>query len=166
MVVLYASSTAWLHDGSHSYRCALGRGGIGSKKREGDGVTPIGRYPMRRLLYRADRLNRPITKLPVGEIKPDDGWCDDPGDVAYNRPVELPYKASAENLWRHDGLYDLVVTLGHNDDPVVPNAGSAIFLHVASIRYDPTDGCIALSLCDLLDLLPKLDLDSEIQINI
>ena len=166
IAVLYASSDALLHSGSHAFRCALGRRGIGWKKHEGDGVTPKGRYPMRRLLYRADRMYRPNTKLPVHKIEAHDGWCDDPSDSAYNRPVKLPYKASAEKLWRHDSLYDLVVILGYNDDPVVPYAGSAIFLHVASIGYGPTEGCIAVSLRDLLALLPNLDRDSKIQIDI
>ena len=94
-----------------------------------------------------------------------DGWCDDPGDAAYNRAVTLPYRASAESMWRADGLYDLVVITGHNDDPVVPGRGSAIFIHLASPDYGPTEGCVALSRPDLLAILPFLADDSEIQID-
>jgi L,D-peptidoglycan transpeptidase YkuD (ErfK/YbiS/YcfS/YnhG family) len=82
-----------------------------------------------------------------------DGWCDDPADVRYNRSVTLPYRASAERLWRLDHLYDLIVVLGHNDEPVVAGDGSAIFLHLAAEDYAPTQGCIALSRPDLTALL-------------
>ena len=123
-------------------------------KREGDGATPVGRFALRRLLYRRDRLPAaPATALPAAVIGRDDGWCDDPGDPAYNRPVRLPYPASHERLWREDGLYDLVVVLGHNDDPPVPGLGSAVFLHVARPDYGPTEGCVALARDDLLVLL-------------
>ena len=93
-----------------------------------------------------------------------DGWCDDPGDAAYNRPVALPYKARAERLWREDGLYDLVVLLGYNDDPVVPGKGSAIFLHIARDDYGPTEGCVALSRADLLEVLKTADAGSRVVI--
>lgn len=98
----------------------------------------------------------PTTRLPIAPIAPDDGWCDAPEDRNYNRPVKLPYPASAENMWRDDGLYDLVVVLGHNDDPVVPYAGSAIFIHVAAPEGTPTAGCIALTREDLLSVLRAL----------
>jgi L,D-peptidoglycan transpeptidase YkuD (ErfK/YbiS/YcfS/YnhG family) len=137
-----------------SFRCALGRGGIRADKREGDGATPVGCFALRRVLYRPDRLVEvPRTGLPVAPIAPKDGWCDDAGDPAYNRPVTLPYAASHEEMWRADGLYDVVVVLGHNDDPVVPGQGSAVFLHVAKPDYEPTAGCVALHLGDLLALL-------------
>jgi L,D-peptidoglycan transpeptidase YkuD (ErfK/YbiS/YcfS/YnhG family) len=137
------------------WRCALGRGGVANpgEKREGDGATPAGTWPLRRLLYRADRLSAPKTELPVAALTPTDGWCDAPGDPAYNRPVTLPYPASAESLWREDGVYDLIVVLGYNDTPVVAGHGSAIFLHVARPDYSPTEGCVALAQADLLALL-------------
>ena len=138
-----------------SFRCALGRGGLTRDKREGDGATPIGAWPMRRLLYRADRIDPPATRLPFLEIGPQEGWCDDPSDPAYNRPVRLPYPGRHERLWREDALYDLVVVLGHNDDPVVPGGGSAIFLHVARPDYGPTEGCVALARADLTCVLAE-----------
>jgi L,D-peptidoglycan transpeptidase YkuD (ErfK/YbiS/YcfS/YnhG family) len=135
--------------------CALGRGGVSTAKREGDGCTPAGTFPLRRVLYRADRVAAPRTRLPVSAIGRHDGWCDAPHDPAYNRPVALPYRASAERLWREDRLYDVVVVLGHNDDPVVPGAGSAIFLHVAAPGHAPTEGCVALALADLMTVLER-----------
>lgn len=136
-------------------RAALGRSGVidESGKREGDGATPLGRYEIRRVYYRPDRVERPETVFPVRAIEADDGWCDAPSDPAYNRPVRLPYPASCETLLREDELYDLVVVLGHNDDPPQPGAGSAIFLHCKRGDYEPTEGCVALARRDVLDFL-------------
>lgn len=154
-LVVYAPGWA-LWDGVR-LRCAVGRGGIRADKREGDGATPAGSWPMRRLLYRPDRIAAPPTRLAADPIAPQHGWCDDPDDALYNRPVHLPYRARAERLWRADGIYDLIVPLGYNDDPVVPGAGSAIFLHVARPDYAPTEGCIALAQADLLRVLADGD---------
>ena len=153
--------------GDRATRCALGRGGVvgAGAKREGDGCSPAGVWPMRRLLYRPDRGPVAATRLPSGAIGPDDGWCDDPADGAYNRPVSLPHPASAEALWREDGLYDVIVVLGHNDAPVVPGAGSAIFLHVAAPGYAPTEGCVALARADLDVLLARAGPDDALAIS-
>ena len=134
-------------------RCAIGRSGIAARKMEGDGATPAGRFPLRRVLYRADRADRPRTGLPCQAIASRDGWCDAPGDPRYNRPVGHPYPASAERLWRADACYDLLAVIGFNDDPVVDGAGSAIFLHVARPGYAPTEGCVALAMEDLRTVL-------------
>jgi L,D-peptidoglycan transpeptidase YkuD (ErfK/YbiS/YcfS/YnhG family) len=134
-------------------RCALGRGGIRADKREGDGATPEGTFVLRRVLYRPDRLAPPKTRLPVRAIDPSDGWSDDPADPLYNRPVTRPHSFSHEALWRDDRLYDVVVVIGHNDDPVVAGGGSAVFIHVASPGFRPTAGCVALALPELLALL-------------
>jgi L,D-peptidoglycan transpeptidase YkuD (ErfK/YbiS/YcfS/YnhG family) len=144
-----------IHWPGHQARAALGRGGVrpAADKREGDGASPAGVWPLRAVLYRPDKGAPPATALPVQPISPDDGWCDAPDDPQYNRPVSLPYPASAERLWREDGVYDLIVVLGHNDDPVVPGMGSAIFLHLARPGYPPTEGCVALARGDLEALL-------------
>ena len=98
----------------------------------------------------ADRLVLPPTRLAATAILEEDGWCDDPADPLYNRPIKRPYAGKHERLWRADALYDLIVVLGHNDGPVVPGAGSAIFLHQARADWGPTEGCVALALPDLL----------------
>jgi L,D-peptidoglycan transpeptidase YkuD (ErfK/YbiS/YcfS/YnhG family) len=140
--------------GNKTWRCAVGRGGIALKIREGDGISPIGCWPIRRIFYRADRLDRAPSKAftctPIGR---QDGWCDAPDHPDYNRLVQLPFAASHEEMWRDDHLYDVVVVLGQNDDPVVPGAGSAVFLNVARPEYSPTAGCAALSKEDLLEFL-------------
>ena len=155
-VIFEATSEGWLDLGrGRRARCAFGRSGVvpAGDKREGDGKTPLGDWPLRRVLYRADHGGAPQTALETRAIMPDEGWCDAPADPCYNQPVRLPYPASAEKLWRDDRLYDLVVVLGHNDDPVEPGMGSAIFLHLASHDYRPTEGCVALRRPDLETLL-------------
>jgi L,D-peptidoglycan transpeptidase YkuD (ErfK/YbiS/YcfS/YnhG family) len=142
--------------GAGPRRCAVGRAGLGFKQREGDGVTPIGSWPLRRVLFRADRVDPPGTSLPVEKIDPDDAWCDIPGDPNYNRLVRLPYATLDERLWRHDHVYDVIAVVGFNDEPVIQGNGSAIFLHVARGDYEPTVGCVALALEDLLVGLSQL----------
>lgn len=133
--------------------CAIGEGGIKRDKREGDGATPAGRWPLRAVLYRPDRVQRPATALPVRALAPEDGWCDDPADPAYNRRITRPYGTRHEALWRDDAIYDLIVPLGYNDDPPIAGRGSAIFLHIARADYSGTAGCIALARGDLEALL-------------
>lgn len=142
--------------GAGARRCAAGRSGIGIKQREGDGITPIGKWPLRRVLFRADRLAPPLTVLPVEKIEPDDAWCDIPGDPNYNRLVRLPYTTLDEKLWRDDHVYNVTAIVGFNDAPVVRGKGSAIFLHLAREDYAPTAGCVALALDDLLSALGQL----------
>lgn len=145
--------------------CALGRGGIRTDKNEGDGATPAGRFALRRLLFRPDRIAPPPRcVLPTAALTPADGWCDDPADSAYNRAVALPYPASCEALWRADAVYDLIVVIGHNDAPPVAGAGSAIFIHCARPDFAPTEGCVAFAAADLIDLLARLAPDSAIDI--
>jgi L,D-peptidoglycan transpeptidase YkuD (ErfK/YbiS/YcfS/YnhG family) len=135
------------------WRCALGRGGVRQFKLEGDGATPAGLLALRRVLYRADRGTIPRAAVPREPIAEQDGWCDDPSHADYNRQVRLPHPARHEELWRRDGLYDVVGVLGWNDAPVERRRGSAIFLHVARADYAPTEGCIALAREDLLAVL-------------
>lgn len=156
LVLSRKGNATFLDWGMGPRRCAVGRGGIADKSAEGDGVTPRGRWEIRGVLYRPDRVKPPATFIEAKPIARDDGWCDAPPDKNYNRPVKLPYAASAEMMWRDDALYDVVVVLGFNDTPVVPGKGSAIFLHVAKPDFSPTEGCIALSREDLLDAVTNL----------
>lgn len=135
------------------YRASLGHGGVRDDKREGDGATPRGLLPLRRVFYRADREAPPRASVPVEPLCEADGWCDAPGDPCYNRRVTVPYSGRHECLWRRDGVYDLVAVLGWNDAPTVSGRGSAIFLHVARADFAPTEGCVALAAADLRRLL-------------
>ena len=147
-------------------RCALGKGGLvaAADKREGDGASPAGVWPLRRVFWRADRLARPETRLETVPLRPHDGWCDAPDHPLYNRPVTRPFPASHEALWREDAVYDLIVELGHNDAPPVPGLGSAVFMHLAKSDYAPTEGCIALSEADLRTVLKKARSGAAVEI--
>ncbi|MCW9044791.1 MAG: L,D-transpeptidase family protein [Alphaproteobacteria bacterium] len=149
----------------HHYTCALGRSGIGKKQKEGDGLTPLGTFALREVFYRADCIGKPKTNLPVHPISKDMGWCDDPNSKEYNKKVNLPFEGSHENLWRDDRLYDLIVVVSYNDDPVIPNKGSAIFLHVAKSGYQPTEGCVAFALDDLRTILKDCSNEVVLKIN-
>ncbi len=159
-----AKPSGFVEFGPHRFACALGRSGVKTLKREGDGATPRGRFPLRCALYNPASARRLRTGLSLQRIGRDDGWCDASGDGNYNRPVCHPYKASAERMWREDGLYDVVVVVGHNDRPRLRGRGSAIFMHVARPGLLATEGCIALRRGDLQLLLSRLSPRSGIVI--
>jgi L,D-peptidoglycan transpeptidase YkuD (ErfK/YbiS/YcfS/YnhG family) len=142
--------------GSFCVPCALGRSGIRALKREGDGATPRGRWAFEKVYYRADRVARPRTGLRLARLAKSDGWCDAADDRNYNRPVQHPYPASAEEMWRSDHLYDVVCVLNHNARPRVRGLGSAVFMHLARDGYAPTAGCIAVKRSHMLRVLARL----------
>ena len=147
------------------YACVVGKSGIRADKREGDGATPSGSYPLRACYYRPDRITPPpLTELPLIALSPADGWCDDPTHPLYNKPVKLPFSARHETLWREDHCYDLIIPLGYNDDPVIPGKGSAIFLHLMHDDGRATEGCVALRKADLVELLPQLSSTTKLVI--
>jgi L,D-peptidoglycan transpeptidase YkuD (ErfK/YbiS/YcfS/YnhG family) len=146
------------------YAAAIGKTGVTAVKAEGDHASPIGNYALRAVYYRADKIQKPTTSLPVHIIQKTDGWCDDPAHPLYNRKISTPFDASHETLWRDDDVYDLVVILGHNDNPPMPGKGSCIFMHVARENYEGTEGCVALSLPDLQDLLGRVAPNTQISI--
>ncbi len=145
---------------------ALGKGGVKPEreKREGDGASPLGSFGFLRVFFRPDRVKQPIVTLPSQGLSPDMGWCDDPDHAFYNKQVRLPFGPSHEKLWREDHLYDLVVVISHNDDPVVPGLGSAIFVHCAHIDFRPTEGCVALQKSDLLRFVRLIRPDDQLVI--
>lgn len=146
----------WLTAGALTLPVALGRGGIRANKREGDRATPRGTFRLVRLWWRADRYPRPMTALPVHRIRPDDGWCEDPTDRRYNKPVKVAPGSMADRLARDDHLYDFIIELDHNTRPRVTGHGSAVFIHAARAGLAPTAGCVALPLKDLRRLLTQL----------
>jgi L,D-peptidoglycan transpeptidase YkuD (ErfK/YbiS/YcfS/YnhG family) len=157
-------SQGWLVAGPLRVKVALGRGGIKADKREGDGATPRGQFRLVRLWWRADRLPRPITRLPVRRIGLQDGWCEDPIDRRYNHPVRLSEHRSGDRLWRDDHLYDLIIELDHNTRPRIARRGSAVFVHIARRGFAPTAGCVALAPKSLTRLLAQIDLNTRITI--
>ena len=153
-----------LRRGNLALPVALGRAGIKANKREGDGATPRGRFRLKRLWWRADRMARPATRLPVRRIGPDDAWCEDPSDRRYNHAIKLSPSSFGDRLWRDDHLYDLVIELDHNTRPRVKERGSAVFIHVARSGLRPTAGCVALEARALRRLLAYLSTRTLIEI--
>jgi len=143
--------------GGRRYACTIGRAGIApaGEKREGDLKTPTGKFPLRCVYYRPDRVEKPVTDLPVIALTPEDGWCDDPAHPAYNTHVKLPFAARHEKLWREDHVYDYIIPLGYNDEHIVPGNGSAIFMHLMRNDGVGTEGCIALNKADLAALIQR-----------
>jgi L,D-peptidoglycan transpeptidase YkuD (ErfK/YbiS/YcfS/YnhG family) len=146
----------WLTAGQLTIPVALGRGGILANKREGDGGTPRGTFYPLRLWWRADRHPRPRTFLPVRAITPADGWCEDPADRHYNRPVRLIDGSGGDRLSRADHLYDFIIEIDQNTRPRIAGRGSAVFLHLARPQFAPTAGCIAMTRPAMLRLLSRM----------
>jgi len=159
------SSLAWASLGEKRWRCVVGAGGVREDKVEGDGATPVGDFPLRHIYFRNDRLVLPTVRLPARAINEHDGWCDDPRSPAYNRLVRIPNDWSHEKMWRDDGLYDLVVVVGYNDDPPEGEWGSAIFLHIAKDDYSPTQGCVAFKREDLMELITLIGPETKINVH-
>ena len=150
--------------GSQRIPVALGRSGVKANKREGDGATPAGRFRPVRLWWRKDRSPRPAALLPARPINPADGWCEDPADRRYNRPIRLEPSASGDRLTRPDALYDLVIEIDHNTRPRIAGRGSAVFIHVARPGLTPTAGCVAMPAPALRRLLRRLGRNTRIVI--
>jgi L,D-peptidoglycan transpeptidase YkuD (ErfK/YbiS/YcfS/YnhG family) len=163
LIVENPSSARW---GQNRYRCAIGKNGIidAEQKREGDAKTPAGRWVMREVFYRADRVAKPETRLPVRVLSPDDAWSEDPKSPDYNKLIKRACTEDEGSLWRNDHLYDYLVILGYNDQPVQPGMGSAIFFHLARETYGPTAGCVTLSMPHMLTVLRDADKNSCVSV--
>jgi L,D-peptidoglycan transpeptidase YkuD (ErfK/YbiS/YcfS/YnhG family) len=161
-----SETTGTLKIGPEVFRCTLGRAGVvfARDKKEGDGKTPLGAYPLRQVLYRADRVPKPETGLKTEILTPDTGWCEDPSHVDYNKKITLPHAAVHDRMTRDDNLYDYTVVIGYNDAPAVAGRGSAIFLHLARPDFGPTAGCVGLRAEDMKVVLKLLDSSSTITI--
>jgi len=151
--------------GSLAFPVALGRAGIRANKREGDGGTPRGRFRLRQLWWRADRMIRPATLLPARRIGPQDAWCEDPSDRRYNRAMMVPSQHPGDRLRRADQLYDLIIEIDHNTRPRVAGRGSAVFVHIARPGLAPTAGCVAMPKPRLRQLLARLGPRTRIYIH-
>jgi len=163
MIIINKSS--YLKYKNFRFRCALGKAGIGKKKKEGDNITPIGLYKIVKIYYRKDRIKKISSKFELIKITKNIGWCDDPNSKKYNQIINLPTKYGYEKLYRKDNIYDLILVLNYNMNPAIKNKGSAIFIHIANKKYQPTQGCIALKKDNLLKLISKINKNIKIKIN-
>ena len=148
----------------YKVKCAVGKRGISQKKREGDLITPVGRYRIKYVLYRKDRIKKIQTQLRKIIIRKNMGWCDDPRSKNYNKLINLPFNYSYEKLFKKENIYDIILVLNYNMGPVKKNKGSAIFIHIAKKNYKKTQGCIAVKKTELLKILRKIDINTKIKI--
>ena len=147
------------------FKCALGKSGIRKKRTEGDNITPKGNFKIIKIYYRKDRITKINSAFKLIEIKKNMGWCDDLKSKKYNQLIKLPTKYRHEKLFRNDRIYDLILVLDYNMNPVIKNKGSAIFIHIAKNNYCKTKGCIALKREDLIEIISKIKRDTKIIIN-
>ena len=150
---------------NYKIKCAVGKRGIGIKKREGDNITPKGIFKIKSIMYRKDRISTFKSKINSLVIQKEMGWCDDPESKQYNKLIKFPFNFSAEKLYRTDNIYDIVLVLDFNSNPVRKNKGSAIFIHIAKKNYGSTEGCVAISKRDLKIIIKKINKKTIININ-
>jgi len=162
--MIIVKKSGYLKYKNFKFRCALGKGGIKQKEREGDFITPKGKFKLIKIYYRADRIKKISSALKKIKIKKNIGWCDDVSSNYYNKQIKINKKFSHEKLYRKDNIYDIVVVLNYNLNPIIKGKGSAIFLHVAKKNYKKTQGCIALKKNELLNLVSKIKRNTQIKI--
>jgi len=134
---------------NYKVKCAVGKRGIGIKKREGDLKTPKGKFKISYILYRKDRVGNLTSKLKKVVIKRNMGWCNDPKSNDYNKLIRFPFSFTAEKLFKKNNTYDIILVLNYNSNPIKKNKGSAIFLHIARKSFMSTEGCVAIKKSDL-----------------
>ena len=148
----------------YKVKCAVGKRGIGLKKKEGDLITPIGQYKIKYILFRRDRIKKIQSKIGKIEIKKNMGWCDDSRSKEYNKLIKLPFNYSHEKLYKKENAYDIILVINYNMNPVKKKKGSAIFIHVASKSYKKTKGCVAIKKTELLKIIKEIKKNTKVKI--
>ena len=146
-------------------KCAIGKKGIGYKRKEGDLITPLGEFNIKYILYRKDRV-KVSSKLKKKVIKKNMGWCDDPKSNHYNKLVKLPFDYKHEKLYKNENIYDIILVLNYNMNPIKKNQGSAIFIHVAKNNFKRTKGCVAIKKIDFIKLIKKINPYTKVKISL
>ena len=149
---------------NYKLKCALGKRGIGYKKKEGDLITPIGKYKIKYILYRKDRIKKIYTKIRTIVIKKKMAWCNDPESKDHNKLIKIPSDFTFEKLYKKENNYDIVLVLDYNMNPIIKNKGSAIFIHVAKKNFKKTEGCVALRKIHLLKIIKLLKNNTKVKI--
>jgi L,D-peptidoglycan transpeptidase YkuD (ErfK/YbiS/YcfS/YnhG family) len=163
--MIIVKKTGYLRFKKLKFKCALGKAGIKKKSKEGDNITPSGAFKIIKIYYRKDRIKKFKTQINKIKIKKNMGWCDDPNSPNYNRLIKIPYKYKYEKLYRKDNVYDLIMAINYNMNPIIKKKGSAIFIHVASKNFKKTAGCIALKKNDLIFLASVIRKNQKIYIH-
>ena len=151
--------------GNYKVKCAIGKRGIKNKKEEGDLITPKGKFKIKYILYRNDRIRYFKSKIKKLIIRKNMGWCNDSESKHYNKLIKLPFSYSAEKLYRTDNIYDIILVLDYNFNPIRKNKGSAIFIHIAKKNYKSTEGCIAVKKKDLKNIIKIINIKTVVNIN-
>ena len=149
---------------NYKAKCAVGKRGINFKRKEGDLITPKGKYKIKFILYRKDRVRKIQSKIKKIAIVKNMGWCDDPRSKNYNKLIKLPTEYSCEKLYKKENIYDIILVLNYNMNPIIKNKGSAIFIHVAKRNYSPTKGCIAIKKNDIKKLAREISRKTLVKI--
>ena len=165
MIIIVKNKDTLLID-DFKFRCSIGKNGFSKKKHEGDLTTPKGKFNLGDIYYRADRVQKPLSKLRSIAIKKNMGWCDDPNSKFYNKQIKIKknFKIRCEKLYRKDHKYDFLILIKYNYKNPIKFKGSAIFLHLTK-NYSPTKGCIALCKKDFLILAKLINKRTKIKIN-
>ena len=148
----------------YKVKCALGKRGVGLKKKEGDLITPTGQYKIKYILYRKDRIKKIQSKIRKIIINKNMGWCDDARSKKYNKLVNLPFSDRYEKLFKKENIYDIILVLNYNMNPIKKNKGSAIFIHIAKKNNKKTEGCVAISKAQLLKILKRISINTKVKI--
>ena len=149
---------------NYKAKCAIGKKGIGSKKKEGDLITPRGKYKVKYILYRKDRIKKIQSEMRIIKIEKNMGWCDDPRSRNYNKLIKLPSNYKHEKLFKKENIYDIILVLNYNMRPIKKNKGSAIFIHVSKKNFKKTEGCVAIQKRDLLKIVKEIKKNTKVMI--
>ena len=155
----------YLSINNYRVKCAIGKRGINVKKKEGDLITPKGLFKIKFILYRKDRIFNLKTKIKKMAINKNMGWCDDPRSIYYNKLINLPFKYSAEKLYRTENTYDIIFVLNYNMRPIIKNKGSAIFIHIAKNNFKKTAGCVAIKKTSMKKIASIIDKKTLVKIS-
>lgn len=114
--------------------------------------TPAGLYPV------GDAFgSEPLAlKMDFKYITADDKFIDDVSHSGYNTWVKGNTNAKSYESMLID-VYRIGAVVNYNMNPVIPGAGSAIFIHLWRSIHSGTHGCIAMEESHLLKLLHWLD---------
>ena len=145
------------------YRCSLGINGLNESKIEGDKSTPIGIFSLGNLYVRTDRIKDLKTHFKYLSISKKMAWSDEPNNKDYNKLININYNHK-EIFHRTDRIYDLILVVNYNIEPIIPHKGSAIFIHISKNNYSSTQGCIGLNQDDFTEILLTLKPADKIKI--
>jgi L,D-peptidoglycan transpeptidase YkuD (ErfK/YbiS/YcfS/YnhG family) len=137
------------------YTARVGWNGLRVNRREGDGTTPVGTFPILPRMY--GNAANPGVRFRYTRLRCGDWWVEDPASGAYNTfqrvgcGVRPPFKVTTPDMSKSVHAYAYLAVIGFNMNPIIPRRGSGIFLHVQV--HSSTNGCVSLPRAQLLRVL-------------